>query len=45
MITVHGLSAGFGLPDISPLVTKSEVQSKMAGLVYRKQRAMPPEMA
>jgi hypothetical protein len=45
MITVHGLGAGFGLPEISPLVTKSEVQSKTAGLVYRKQRAMPPEMA
>ena len=45
MIVLYGFGAGFGLPEISPLVTKSEVQSKTAGLVYRKQRAMPPEMA
>src|SRR5205807_2150955 len=34
--------AGFGLPGISPFVTKTEVQLKMAGLAYRKERAMPP---
>jgi glutathione S-transferase len=42
MITLYGFGAGFGLPEISPFVTKTEVQLKMAGLVYRKQRAMPP---
>jgi glutathione S-transferase len=42
MITLFGLGAGFSLPEISPFVTKTEVQLKMAGLGYRKQRAMPP---
>jgi glutathione S-transferase len=41
MITLHGAGAGFGLPEISPFVTKSEVQLKMAGLAYRKQPARP----
>ena len=36
------LAPGFGLPEISPFVTKTEVQLKMAGLAYRKERAMPP---
>ncbi|BAM92644.1 conserved hypothetical protein [Bradyrhizobium oligotrophicum S58] len=42
MISLFGLGAGFGLPEISPFVTKTEVQLKMAGLAFRKQRAMPP---
>ena len=42
MITLHGFGPGFGLPEISPFVTKTEVQLKMAGLAYRKARAMPP---
>ena len=42
MITLYGFGAGFGLPEISPFVTKTEVQLKMAGLPYRKERAMPP---
>ncbi|MGC2774430.1 MAG: glutathione S-transferase family protein [Bradyrhizobium sp.] len=42
MITLFGLGAGFGLPEISPFVTKAEVQLTMAGLAFRKQRAMPP---
>ena len=42
MITLYGFGPGFGLPEISPFVTKTEVQLKMAGLAYRKARAMPP---
>lgn len=41
MITLYGIGPGFGLPEISPYVTKSEVQLKMAGLKYVKQQAMP----
>ena len=39
MITLYGFGAGFGLPEISPFVTKTEVQLRMAGLAYRKERA------
>ena len=42
MITLYGFGAGFGLPEISPFVTKTEVQLNMAGLAYRKEKAMPP---
>jgi glutathione S-transferase len=42
MITLYGFGPGFGLPEISPFVTKTEVQLEMAGLAYRKERAMPP---
>jgi glutathione S-transferase len=42
MITLYGFGAGFGLPEISPFVTKTEVQLKMAGLAYRKVKARPP---
>ena len=38
MITLYGIGPGFGLPEISPYVTKTEVQLKMAGLEYRKAR-------
>lgn len=36
MITLFATGAGFGLPEISPYVTKTEVQLMMAGLDYRK---------
>jgi glutathione S-transferase len=42
MIILYGFGAGFGLPEISPFVTKTEIQLRMAGLAYRKQQAMPP---
>ena len=41
MITLYGCGPGFGLPEISPYVTKAEVQLKMAGLDYRKARGRP----
>lgn len=41
MIIVYGFGPGFGLPEISPFVTKTEVQLKMAGLTYRKEKARP----
>jgi len=41
MIILYGFGSGFGLPEISPFVTKTEVQLKMAGLLYRKERAKP----
>ncbi len=41
MIILYGFGPGFGLPEISPYVTKTEVQLKMAGLAYVKQQAMP----
>lgn len=33
--------AGFDLPEVSPYCTKTEVQLQIAGLRYRKERAMP----
>lgn len=41
MITLYGGGPGFGLPEVSPYVTKTEVQLKMAGLDYRKERSNP----
>jgi len=43
MITLYGIGPGFGLPEISPHVTKTEVQLKMAGLDYRKVRGRPDQ--
>ena len=45
MIILSGGGPDFGLPELSPYVTKTEVQLKMAGLVYRKERATPKEFA
>jgi len=41
MITLYGFGPGFGLPEISPFVTKTEVQLKMAGLPYVREKARP----
>ena len=37
MITLYGFGLGFGLPESSPYVTKTEVQLQMAGLAYTKE--------
>ena len=42
-ITLYASRAGFGLPDTSPFVLKTEVQLKMAGVAYRKVAATPPQ--
>lgn len=42
-ITLYATRAGFGLPDTSPFVIKTEVQLKMAGLVYDRASAIPPQ--
>jgi glutathione S-transferase len=42
VIILYGFGQGFGLPEKSPFVTKTEVQLKMAGLTYCKEKAMPP---
>jgi glutathione S-transferase len=41
LITLYGFGPGFGLPEISPFVTKTEVQLRMAGLAYGKASAKP----
>ncbi len=43
MITLFGFGPAFGLPDPSPFVMKTEVQLKMSGLPYRRERAAPPQ--
>ena len=42
MITLYGGGPQFGLPEVSPYVTKTEVQLKMADLAYVKESAVPP---
>ena len=42
MITLFGFGPAFGLPDPSPFVMKTEVQLKMSGLAWRRERAAPP---
>lgn len=43
MITLYGCGEGFGLPEISPYVTKTEVQLKMAGVAYVKAVSAPTD--
>jgi glutathione S-transferase len=42
-ITLFGGGPGFGLPEISPFATKTEIQLKMAGLAFTKERAQPSD--
>lgn len=42
-LTLYVSRAGFGLPDTSPFVIKTEVQLKMAGLIYDRTSAIPPQ--
>lgn len=41
MIILYSAGEGFGLPEVSPYVTKTEVQLRMAGLPYLKEAAAP----
>lgn len=43
MIVLASFGPLWGTPDPSPFVIKTEVQLKMAGLAYRKERRRPPE--
>jgi glutathione S-transferase len=43
MIVLAGGGAAWGLPEISPFVTKTEIHLKMAGLEYAKRHASPEE--
>lgn len=43
MITLYGFGPAFGLPDPSPFVMKTEVQLRMAGVPYRRDRGTPPQ--
>lgn len=42
-LTLYTTRAGFGLPDTSPFVLKTEVQLQMAGLAYERVAAIPPQ--
>ena len=42
-LTLYASRAGFGLPDTSPFVIKTEVQLKMAGLAYDRTSTIPPQ--
>lgn|SRR5690348_1236242 len=42
-LTLYATRAGFGMPDTSPFVIKTEVQLKMAGLAYERVSATPPQ--
>jgi glutathione S-transferase len=42
-LTLYTTRAGFGMPDTSPFVIKTEVQLKMAGLAYERVSATPPQ--
>jgi glutathione S-transferase len=41
MITLYGFGENFGLPEVSPYVTKTEVHLRLAGLPYFKEASAP----
>jgi glutathione S-transferase len=41
-ITLYATRPGFGLPETSPFVIKTEVQLQMAGLPYLRESTIPP---
>ncbi|HOY76875.1 MAG TPA: glutathione S-transferase family protein [Hyphomonadaceae bacterium] len=43
MITLSGFGPNFGLPEVSPYVTKTEVHLRMAGLAYEKHPSNPAQ--
>lgn len=43
MIVLNGAGEGWGLPELSPYVTKTEVHLRMAGLSYERRRCNPDE--
>jgi glutathione S-transferase len=43
MITLYAAGPGFGLPEFSPYGMKAEVQLKLAGLAYAKEKARPTD--
>lgn len=42
-ITLYATRPGFGMPETSPFVIKTEVQLKMAGLAYARESTTPPQ--
>jgi glutathione S-transferase len=42
-IILYGGGPAFGLPEVSPYVTKTEVQLQLAGLDYRKELSRPEQ--
>ena len=42
-ITLYATMPGFGMPDTSPFVIKTEVQLQMAGIDYERVSAIPPQ--
>jgi len=42
-LTLYVTRPGFGMPETSPFVIKSEVQLKMAGLPYARESTIPPQ--
>jgi glutathione S-transferase len=42
-ITLYATRPGFGLPEASPFVMKTEMQLQMAGLAYVRESTIPPQ--
>ncbi|MEI7037652.1 glutathione S-transferase family protein [Fulvimonas yonginensis] len=42
-LTLYATRAGFGLPDTSPFVMKTEVQLTLAGVAYERVSTIPPQ--